>query len=238
MRVRAFLPILTVLGATTVAVPASGQGALCASSAIGARFIEAQKLCGTTSAPLPAALPAGSAVPVAAVIATPVFASAPVSISMPGYRKRLAAAVQQVRVRAPNGVPTDALITAIGHRYRIDPHLLASMMNAESAGRMSAVSNKGALGLMQVMPGTARSLGVRDPRMLLNDRVLAISTGAAYLKKLQAQFGNNVPLVVAAYNAGPGAVVRYNGIPRYRETQGYVGRVMNGYAARRYGVVR
>jgi soluble lytic murein transglycosylase-like protein len=237
MRVRFLLAMALPLGAVIAATPASAQDALCTSGAIGARFAEARKLCGT---PVAAPQPASSApvVPVRPPVATPVFAGAPVSVSMPGYRKRLAAAVQQVRVRAPNGVPTDALITAIGRRYRIDPHLLASMMSAESGGRMTAVSNKGALGLMQVMPGTARSLGVRDPRMLLNDRVLAISTGAAYLKKLQAQFGNNVPLVVAAYNAGPGAVVRYNGIPRYRETQGYVTRVMSGYVSRRSGAVR
>jgi soluble lytic murein transglycosylase-like protein len=83
------------------------------------------------------------------------------------------------------------------------------------------------------MPATARSLGVRDPGALLTDRTLALSTGAAYLKKLQGQFGNNVPLVVAAYNAGPGAVVKYKGVPRYRETQGYVRTVMGRYAAAR-----
>lgn len=159
-----------------------------------------------------------------------------VSVSMPGYRRRLAAAVQQVRRRGGAAAP-DALVVAIGRQYRIDPHLLASMVSAESAGRMNAVSNKGALGLMQVMPATARSLGVRDPNALLTNRPLALATGAAYLKKLQGKFGNNVPLVVAAYNAGPGAVVKYKGVPRYRETQGYVKTVMGRYVAARASAV-
>jgi soluble lytic murein transglycosylase-like protein len=204
--------------------------ARCDGSAIGARFSEAARLCDA----------AADATPVTMAPA-PVFASEPVSVTMPHYRKRLAAAVQQVRrsetqaIAAGRPVSNDALIAAVGRRYRIDPHLLASMMNAESAGNPGAVSNKGALGLMQVMPGTARSLGVQNPSQLLSNPVLAVTTGAAYLKKLQAQFGNNVPLVVAAYNAGPGAVVRYRGVPRYRETQGYVGRVMSGYLSRRAG---
>jgi soluble lytic murein transglycosylase-like protein len=199
----------------------------CEGSAFGGRFSEAAKLCGTpAAAATPATFTAASAVVVPET-------SGPVSISMPGYRKRLAAAVRQVQ--RSGGASNDALVAAIGHRYRIDPHLLASIVTAESAGNPGAVSNKGALGLMQVMPGTARSLGVRDPRALLTDRGLALSTGAAYLKQLQRQFGNNVPLVVAAYNAGPGAVVKYKGIPRYRETQGYVGKVMSKYAASRGG---
>jgi len=225
---------LTICGAVIVgAGPAAA--ARCNGAAIGARFAEAARLCGgATPAPAIASTPPTVA-ETPQPVSTPVFASEPVSVSMPGYRARLAAAVRQVRqtsVRS-NAPPTGALIAAVGQRYRIDPHLLASMMTAESAGNPRAVSNKGALGLMQVMPGTARSLGVRDPGQLLTNPVLAVTTGALYLKKLQAQFGNNVPLVVAAYNAGPGAVVRYRGVPRYRETQGYVGRVMSGYMSRR-----
>lgn len=150
---------------------------------------------------------------------------------MPGYQRRLAGAAREVHVRG--GVaPTPALVTAIAQRYRINPRLLASMMRMESANRPDAISNKGALGLMQVMPATARGLGVRDPRAMLNNPVLAVSTGAAYLKQLQRQLGNDVPLVVAAYNAGPGAVIKAGRkIPRYRETQGYVRKVMGGYSA-------
>lgn len=216
--VRAVASVLA-LSAGLAAVPAPAE--TCDGSAISARFTEAARLCGP-------AQPRAAAAPVVVP-----DTSAPVSISVPGYRKRLAAAIRQVR--RTGGVPTDALIVAVGRRYRIDPHLLASMVSAESGGVPTAVSNKGALGLMQVMPATARSLGVRDPRALLTDRGLALSTGAAYLKTLQRRFGNNVPLVVAAYNAGPGAVVRYRGIPRYRETRGYVGKVMSRYAEARLG---
>lgn len=205
----------------------SAGAATCSGAGIGGRFSEAAKLCESAR---PAAAPADFT-PAPAVTVPEV--SGPVSIAVPGYRKRLAAAVQQVR--RGGGGHHDALVSKVARQYRIDPHLLASMVTAESAGNPRAISNKGALGLMQVMPGTARSLGVRDPRALLTDRGLALSTGAAYLKKLQRQFGNNVPLVVAAYNAGPGAVVKYKGIPRYRETQGYVGKVMSRYVAARGG---
>lgn len=218
---RTALAAALAAAAASVATPA--VAASCDGNAIGARFTEAAKLCG------PGQPRAASSVTAVVVPDT----SGPVSISVPGYRKRLAAAVRQVR--RSSAAPTDALVVAVGRRYRIDPRLLASIVSAESAGRPTAVSHKGALGLMQVMPATARGLGVRDPRALLTDRELALSTGAAYLKTLQRQFGNNVPLVVAAYNAGPGAVVKYKGIPRYRETQGYVGKVMSRYAAARVG---
>jgi soluble lytic murein transglycosylase-like protein len=234
------IPLLPAAAGAAVALLGAepAQAARCDGAAIGARFAEAAKLC--PASPVAAAADAGATVAAPAVVPA-AFAGEPVSVSMPGYRRRLAAAVRQVRVEsatagvAGRGVPVDALIAAVGRRYRIDPHLLASMMTAESAGDPRAVSNKGALGLMQVMPGTARGLGVAQPSQLLTNPVLAVTTGAAYLKKLQAQFGNNVPLVVAAYNAGPGAVQRYRGVPRYRETQGYVTRVMSGYLARRAG---
>jgi soluble lytic murein transglycosylase-like protein len=156
---------------------------------------------------------------------------------MPGFQKRLAQATRAVRARG--GGSNDALIASVAHRYRINPHLLASMVNAESAGRQRAVSHKGALGLMQVMPATARGLGVRDPRALLDDPVLAMHTGAKYLKQLQGQLGNNVPLVVAAYNAGPGAVIKAGRkVPRYRETQAYVKKVVGRYQAAQSGRAR
>lgn len=231
MRTSAFRMVAVlaaVTGAATLHVPA--RAADCGTSGLGARFSEAARFCSGTERPV--AAPAKGSAP--AFVPVTVRETASVSVSMPGYRRRLAAAVQQVQRRGGVSAP-DSLVVAIGRQYRIDPHLLASMVSAESAGNMRAVSNKGALGLMQVMPATARSLGVRDPRALLTDRTLAISTGAAYLKKLQRQFGNNVPLVVAAYNAGPGAVVKYKGVPRYRETQGYVRTVMGRYEAARGG---
>lgn len=208
------------------------DAATCPGGAISARFAEASRLCADPVPVRPAVVatpPTAGPAPLPTVVE--VSEREAVSISMPGYRRRLTVAARET-YRRGGSAPPAALVTAIAHRYRINPRLLASMMHAESAGHPGAISSKGALGLMQVMPATARGMGVRDPQAMLTDPVLAVSTGAAYLKRLQAQFGNNVPLVVAAYNAGPGAVIRAKrGIPRYRETQTYVKRVMGGYAA-------
>ena len=102
----------------------------------------------------------------------------------------------------------------------LDPGLLEAVAWQESRGRMSAVSVKGALGVMQLMPGTAAELGVR-----IDDLADNIRGGALYLRRQLDRFGS-VPLALAAYNAGPGAVSRYGGIPPYRETQDYVARIM------------
>ena len=229
-----------VVGAMLLAPPAVAQS--CDTAALGARFTEAAALCAdqgapvvrkAASAPLPASVPDAPAVATAAIAAVRpgIAAREPVSIQMTGYRRRLAKAVATVEAR--RGPVDSRLLNAVGQRYRIDPRLLASIVHAESAGRPTAVSNKGALGLMQVMPGTARGLGVRDPQQLLGNPALALSTGAVYLKQLQRQFGNNVPLVLAAYNAGPGAVIRAGRrVPRYRETQGYVAKIMGSYTTR------
>ena len=150
----------------------------------------------------------------------------PVSIPFTRPRPLLAA-----RLTAPTTI--DPLVTEVGLAFRIDPALLNSLVSAESAFRPGAISHKGALGLMQVMPGTARGLGVTDTAALLTDPLLNLTTGARYLKQLQRRFGNNVPLVLAAYNAGPGAVGRYRGIPPYRETRGYVKTIMAKYQAAR-----
>lgn len=200
----------------------AANAANCGSATIDKRFAEAVRFCDARER-------SAAQAPTPAAVALPDMPQS-VSVSMPGYRKRLENAAQAVR--RSRSAPNEALVATIAHRYRINPHLLASMMRAESAGRPGAVSHKGALGLMQVMPGTARGLGVRDPRAMLTDPVLAVSTGAAYLKQLQAQLGNNVPLVVAAYNAGPGAVIQAGRrVPRYRETQGYVRKVVGDYTA-------
>jgi len=164
-----------------------------------------------------------------------------VSVSMPRSHDR--APVPRVGRHEARGVQTVAvpaeLITAVAQRYRIDAHLLAAIVRTESGGNRLAISRKGALGLMQVMPATARAMGVTNPGALLADPELALEVGAAYLKMLQARLGNNVPLVLAAYNAGPGAVVRAGmRVPRYSETQAYVGRVMSGYVAARATALR
>lgn len=193
---------------------APAQATPCNGAAIDPRFQEAARLCD-----------AGATGSAHRAAASRVDFPDTVAVQMAG--RRAAAARSAVAPTAP--VSGGALIDAVGRAYRIDPHLLASMVRQESGGHLSAVSNKGALGLMQVMPETARSIGVAQPRAMLTNPVLAMSAGAVYLKRLQAQFGNNVPLVLAAYNAGPGAVVHARGVPRYRETRGYVGAIMGRY---------
>ncbi len=107
-----------------------------------------------------------------------------------------------------------------GRTYGVDANLLRAVAWTESRGRNDAVSPKGARGIMQLMPATAAQLGV-DPR----DPVANIHGGAAYLAQQIATF-QDVPLALAAYNAGPGAVIRYRGVPPYAETRDYVTKVM------------
>jgi len=115
-----------------------------------------------------------------------------------------------------------ALFAAAAKSHGLDLSLLEAVAWQESRGRMSAVSPKGALGVMQLMPGTAAEMGVQPGDLADN-----IRGGALYLRRQLDRFGGSVPLALAAYNAGPGAVLRYKGIPPYRETRDYVARIMN-----------
>jgi soluble lytic murein transglycosylase-like protein len=113
------------------------------------------------------------------------------------------------------------LIAQAAQNHGIDQRLLEAVAWQESRGRMDAVSAKGALGVMQLMPGTAAELGV-DPRNPADN----IRGGAIYLRQQLDRFGS-VPLALAAYNAGPGAVIRYGGVPPFRETRDYVSKIMS-----------
>jgi soluble lytic murein transglycosylase-like protein len=112
--------------------------------------------------------------------------------------------------------------------HNVDEDLLASVIKAESGGHARAVSSAGARGLMQLMPGTARQLGVADS--FAPDQ--NVRGGTAYFDALLTRYRDNIALALAAYNAGPGAVDRYHGIPPYRETQLYVARVIHEFNRR------
>ena len=121
-----------------------------------------------------------------------------------------------------------SLFAAAGAQWNVDPALLAAIASAESNFDPTAVSHAGAQGLMQFMPATAASMGV-DPW----DPASAIDGAARYIRSSLDRFDGSVELAVASYNAGPGAVARYGGIPPYRETQNYVRKVMDGWTLRR-----
>ena len=112
-------------------------------------------------------------------------------------------------------------INAAAQQYGISPALVDAVMWQESRYNHKAISSAGAIGLMQLMPGTARSLGVNPYDPWQN-----VFGGAAYLRRQLEKFGNDVPFALAAYNAGPGAVIKYGGIPPYAETRNYVTTIM------------
>jgi soluble lytic murein transglycosylase-like protein len=116
----------------------------------------------------------------------------------------------------------DAFIKKVAAKYNVSPDLVAAVIEAESEFNPRAVSRRGARGLMQLMPKTAKSLGVDDPF----DPRENIEAGVRHLRALMDRFGDNLPLVLAAYNAGEVAVIKHRGVPPYRETRAYVKRIM------------
>ncbi len=120
------------------------------------------------------------------------------------------------------------MLTRAGQAHNLDVDLLASLIKAESGGNCRAVSPAGAQGLMQLMPATARSLGVGNSFQAEEN----VEGGSAYLDALLARYHDNLALALAAYNAGPEAVERYRGIPPYRETRIYVARVIHEFNRR------
>jgi len=120
----------------------------------------------------------------------------------------------------------DSLIKKIASKHKIDPKLLHAIIRAESAYNPNAVSRVGAVGLMQLMPATAKRYGVKNRRNPKQN----ITGGTRYLKDLLKMFNSNLKLAVAAYNAGEHAVIKYrNSIPPYRETRNYVKKVLRFY---------
>jgi hypothetical protein len=119
----------------------------------------------------------------------------------------------------------DAAIDEAAARHHVDPSLVRSVVKVESNFNPNAVSAKGAMGLMQLMPATARSLNVANPF----DPAQNVDAGVRHLRKLLDSYGGNVSLSLAAYNAGSGAVARSAGVPHFRETQNYVRRITSLY---------
>jgi soluble lytic murein transglycosylase-like protein len=129
---------------------------------------------------------------------------------------------EEARAKVPDG-PYGPMIFEAAKRHALNPQVVAALIRAESAGNPRAVSNKGARGLMQLMPATAERFGLRRERLL--DPRENLEAGVKYLSWLIEQFPNDLSKVLAAYNAGENAVWRYKGIPPYRETREYVRRI-------------
>ena len=160
-------------------------------------------------------------------------AAAPAAASTSSFAGALAAAQT-----SPSAAPVtsaggstafDAEINAAAASNGIDPSLLKGLVSQESGFDPNARSGAGAVGLTQLMPGTAAALGVTNPL----DPAQSLQGGAKYLRQQLDRFGGDEKLALAAYNAGPGAVAKYGGVPPYRETQNYVTNVLSKAASYR-----
>jgi soluble lytic murein transglycosylase-like protein len=137
----------------------------------------------------------------------------------------LSPALRPARSRAFSQQEIDAAIDQAASRHNVDPSLVRAVIKVESNFNPNAVSRKGAMGLMQLMPQTARRLNVSNPF----DPEQNVDAGVRQLKQLMENYGGDVKLTLAAYNAGPGAVARSAGVPHYAETRKYVKRITQLY---------
>lgn len=117
----------------------------------------------------------------------------------------------------------EEIIKKASKKFGVDERVITAVISQESSFDQKAISSAGAQGLMQLMPATAESLGVTNPF----DAEQNIMAGTKYLRQKLDEFGGSLPLALAAYNAGSGAVNKYGGIPPYKETQAYVKKIMN-----------
>ena len=189
--------------------------------AVVARVAELQSLMGAAA---PAAAPAPAAF-------ASQLASATAATAAPAATTASAGLMATGASELPAGTPFASEITAAAKKHGIDPALLAGLVKQESGFNPNAGSPAGARGLTQLMPGTAAGLGVSN----VLDPIQSLDGGAKYLRQQLDAFGGDVTRALAAYNAGPGAVQRYGGVPPYAETQNYVQKVQANAAQYRAG---
>jgi hypothetical protein len=150
--------------------------------------------------------------------------SEPIAVPGPGLSDGVTYDLSYRRQRGPLFASSyDAIIDAESRRYNVDASLVSAVIRAESNFEPRSVSRKGARGLMQLMPATARRLGVGRPF----DPRANVRGGVRYLRELADRFDNRPELVLAAYNAGESAVESFGGVPPYRETVGYVKKILS-----------
>jgi len=126
-------------------------------------------------------------------------------------------------IRHPLTPEIQSAIQQASQKHQVNQELITEIIRAESGFNPQAVSKSGAIGLMQLMPQTARQLGTQNPF----DPTQNIDSGTRYLKTLLEQYENNLPMALAAYNAGPSVVEKYKGIPPYPETKAYVEKIIS-----------
>ena len=132
---------------------------------------------------------------------------------------------QGINTEAPSRNQILNLVTSVSKKHGVDDKLVKALIKQESGFNPKAKSHAGAMGLMQLMPSTAKGLGVKDPM----NPVQNVEGGVKYLKSMLDRYNGNIILALAAYNAGPGAVDKYSGVPPYKETQNYVKNILSDY---------
>ena len=228
-------PLMGAFAAAPNCPSASAEALLDSAPTAGASgFALTEKLCLATlvrTRSTPVDPPEPEATTVEVQPAAPAPQPSPPAVTRPAS-PRDAAGQARIRALAP-------LMAEVAQRHDIDPLLLHALAHIESRHQSQAISPAGARGLMQVMPATGRGLGLAQAERELLTPEANLDASARYLKQLQARFGNDLRLVLAAYNAGEGAVERYGRhVPPFAETQAYVRNVMAVYGElrRRFGV--
>jgi soluble lytic murein transglycosylase-like protein len=164
-------------------------------------------------------------VPVSRPSKIPLLKTSATGVGLRTTQNSFAASSEMSTAELANREKIEVMIREVSDRYRVDPALVRAVIQTESNWNSTAVSRKGALGLMQLVPTTAQQMGVNnafDPKQNLDG-------GVRYLHTLLERYNGDLDRALAAYNAGPGAVDRAGGIPQYRETRNYVQKVTDSY---------